>query len=103
VENTMSIMEQLAQAGVSAEDIEKAASVRLFEEACAAEGIDLNECDDNEIEELYAGFVSDDDDDDEDPYEEATAKLAEAEVLGRHMARAYADEMDKLAEEQAPQ
>jgi len=154
----MSLLEELESRGVTAEDLEKAASVRLFEKAAAAEGVDLDSLDVDQVEELYAAFLSNPSYDDNTPtkeasamndeivdlfektaasegidlddmadaelaelynhyvenvlplqieeYEkgasydevdEATEKLAEAEILGRHMARAYMDEMDKQA------
>jgi len=142
----MTLLEELAQSGVTAEDLEKAASVRLFEKAASAEGIDLASLNQDDVSNLYTHFVggspaeegSDmekdatielfekvaydegidlDELDDEDlgqlyghfvenvlpemeeevEVEEAHAKLAEAEILGRHMARAYVDEMEKEA------
>lgn len=156
----MSLLEELESRGVTAEDLEKAASVRLFEKAAAAEGVDLDSLDVDQVEELYAAFLSNPSYDDNTPtkeasamndeivdlfektaasegidlddmadaelaelynhyvdnvlplqieeYEkeasydevdEATEKLAEAEILGRHMARAYMDEMGKEAEQ----
>ena len=43
---------------ISAEDLEKAASVRLFEKAAAAEGINLNELSESQVEELYSNYQS---------------------------------------------
>jgi len=54
----MSLLEELEARGVTAEDLEKAASVRLFEKAAAAEGVNLDDLDENQVEELYAHFVS---------------------------------------------
>lgn len=157
----MSLLTELESRGVTAEDLEKAASVRLFEKAAAAEGVDLDSLDENQVEDLYVAFLSnpstddytkeasamndeivdlfektaahegidlDDMADDElaelynhyvenvlpvqveeyekgasvDEVDEATEKLAEAEILGRHMARAYMDEMYKEAVEVSP-
>lgn len=154
-----SLLEELESRGVTAEDLEKAASVRLFEKAAAAEGVNLETLDQEQIEELYSAFINNNNPsssvvgednlmkeanamneeivelfekqaeaegidletlDDvelanmynhyvenvlpeqieaEQSYEveEAHAKLAEAEILGRHMARAYADESEKIA------
>lgn len=103
----MSVLESLMENGVDAEDLEKAASARLFINACTEEGIDLEQHSDEEVEaayeswyeETYGGgekYASDEE------VEEATAKLAEAEILGRHMARAYMDEMEKEAMEVSP-
>ena len=157
----MSLLSELEARGVTAEDLEKAASVRYFEKAAAAEGVNLDELDEGQVEELYASFIHNtastvddhskeasamdneivdlfektaaaegidldamDNDDLAELYahyvenvlpeqidefgefdeaekdaseEEAYEKLAEAEILGRHMARAYMDEMDKDA------
>lgn len=132
--------------GLTVEDLEKAASVRLFEKAAAAEGINLDELSEAQVDELYSNYqsqseentmneeiidlfekqaayegvdlesLSDDelahvynnfvtnlaeevelDEDAVDYEDEATEKLAEAEILGRHMARAYMDEVEKVA------
>lgn len=151
----MSLLSELEARGVTAEDLEKAASVRYFEKAAAAEGVNLDELDEGQVEELYASFIHNtastvddhskeasamdneivdlfektaaaegidldamDNDELAELYnhyvenvlpeqlgetekdaseEEAYEKLAEAEILGRHMARAYMDEMDKEA------
>lgn len=172
----MSLMEELAQNGISAEDLEKAASMRLFEKVAANENINLSELPDEQVEELFTHFVNEvlpelvgdgggeaaagdggEADSDVDPekaasiflfqktaaaenidlnsldedqlnglynhfldnvlpdminggaaepaakqasaeeVEEAQAKLAEVEILGRHMARAYSDELNKIA------
>lgn len=156
----MSLLEELESRGVTAEDLEKAASVRLFEKAAAAEGVDLDSLDVDQVEELYTAFLSNQSDYDTatkeasamndeivdlfektaaaegidlddmadaelaelynhyvenvlplqieeyekeasyDEVDEATEKLAEAEILGRHMARAYMDELGtKVASE----
>lgn len=130
------------------EDLEKAASVRLFEKAAAAEGINLADLSDSQVDELYSAYQSQSEENtmndqiidlfekqaayegvdleslndeelahvynnfvtnleaaeeaeleghlvaDED---DAAEKLAEAEILGRHMARAYHDEATKIA------
>lgn len=43
---------------ISAEDLEQAASVRLFEKAAAAEGINLSELSESQVEELYSNYQS---------------------------------------------
>jgi hypothetical protein len=79
----------------------------LFQKTAAAEGIDLDEMSDDEIEGLYEHYVENvlplqiGDEDAEEKVADAQEKLAEAEILGRHMARAYADEIDKVAAEAA--
>ena len=150
----MSLLTELESRGVTAEDLEKAASVRLFEKAAAAEDVDLDSLDQNQVEDLYVAFLSNQSNDDYtkeasamndeivDLFEKTAAaegidlddmadhelaelynhyvenvlpeqveeyekgasyggeeyeKLAEAEILGRHMARAYMDEFDKEA------
>ena len=104
----MSIFDSLEESGITQEDLEKAASARLFAEAAAAEGIDLNELSEDQAEELY-DFWANGGDAGEEKYasaedmlaeaavKEASAKLAEAEYIGRYMARVYADEMGKIA------
>ena len=148
----MSLLEELESQGVTAEDLEKAASVRLFEKAAAAEGVDLDSLDVDQVEELYASFLSNQSYSDDytkeasamndeiiDLFEKTAAaegidldemgdhelaelynhyvenvlpeqmgeyeevgeahdKLAEAEILGRHMARAYMDEVEMYKE-----
>ena len=42
--------------GITVEDLEKAASVRLFEKAAAAEGINLNELSESQVDELYSNY-----------------------------------------------
>ena len=138
----------LINQGVTAEDLEKAASVRLFEKAAAAQGIDLNQFSTEDVEELYNNFVNGEEKMDaveifekvaeaegieldtledeqlaglfnhfveevlpgmiaaeevgeDEEIEEAQMKLAEAEILGRHMARSFIDEQEKLASEVA--
>lgn len=78
--------------------------IDLFEKQAAYEGVDLDGLSDEELAYVFNNFVeniSDDDDEDvfDDGYEEEEAyeKLAEAEILGRHMARAYMDELEKEA------
>ncbi len=106
----MSIFDSLVEAGVTQEDLEKAASARLFAEAAAAEGIDLSELTEDQAEELYefwanGGEAAEKSASAEDllaeaAVKEASAKLAEAEYIGRYMARVYADEMDKIAKDE---
>lgn len=107
----MSIFDTLVESGVTQEDLEKAASARLFAEAAAAEGIDLSELTEDQAEELYDFWANGDEEyvekaasaEDmlaEAAVKEAGAKLAEAEYIGRYMARVYSDEMDKIAAEQ---
>lgn len=146
----MSIFDSLEESGITQEDLEKAASARLFAEAAAAEGIDLNELSEDQAEELYDFWANGGEektaaDEDADAFfaaaasqgidldeltegqvgelyefwanggeektasaeemladaavKEASAKLAEAEYIGRYMARIYAGELDKIAEE----
>ena len=148
----MSVLESLMENGVEAEDLEKAASARLFIDACTEEGIDLSEHTEADIESAYESWMEENfggekqageeeeasaediflaqcaeegiDLNDHSPnevqaafnswyeeqtvggesktasadeVEEAHAKLAEVEILGRHMARMYVDELDKVA------
>jgi hypothetical protein len=149
----MSLLDQIEARGISLEDLEKATAVRLFEKTAAAEGIDLNQLSENQVEDLFSHFTTpihptkeastmndeivelfektaadegidlDDMSDEElaelynhyvenvlpeqieaaDEYDkeasvlDAQEKLAEAEILGRHMARAYMTEIEKNA------
>jgi hypothetical protein len=106
VENVLP--EQLAEEEY--EEGEKEASaddvLDLFEKTASDEGIDLDEMSDEDLVELYEHYVENVlpeqladgfDDEDEEKVADAQEKLAEAEILGRHMARAYMDEMDKEA------
>lgn len=171
------LLEQLSSQGITEEDLEKAASVHLFQKTAAAEGIDLDSMSDDQQAELFDYFeanvlpemvskqastdpiqeklasLSEDDvyflfekqaayegfdeydlealseeklasafehfvgnilpdmaANDWDPVDygdaekvaEASAKLAEAEILGRHMADAFHDQLDKLADAKMP-
>ena len=87
-------------------EAEKAASANAFFEAAAAEGIDLNELTEDQVGELYEFWANGGEEkvasaEDllaEAAVKEASAKLAEAEYIGRYMARVYADELDKVAD-----
>jgi len=108
----MSIFDTLVESGVTQEDLEKAASARLFAEAAAAEGIDLSELTEDQAEELYDFWANGGEEAEkaasaedllaEAAVKEAGAKLAEAEYIGRYMARVYVDEMDKIAKKEGP-
>jgi hypothetical protein len=80
--------------------------VELFEKTAAAEGIDLDDMSDEDLAALYEHYVEnvlpvqlgdDYDYDDAEKVADAQEKLAEAEILGRHMARAYLAELEKEA------
>jgi hypothetical protein len=106
----MSIFDTLVESGVTQEDLEKAASARLFAEAAAAEGIDLSELSEDQAEELYDFWANGGEYAEksasaeemlaEAAVKEAGAKLAEAEYIGRYMARVYSDEMSKIAKDE---
>ena len=75
--------------------------VDLFEKQAAYEGVDLDALSDEELAYVYNNFVENleeelEDELQEEAEEEAYEKLAEAEILGRHMARSYMDELDEL-------
>jgi len=180
------LLQQLVESGVTPEDLEKAASVRIFEKVAAAQNIDLSALDESQQDELFDHFqeevlpgmvggdepskeagaevtkellakvaaLSEDEkialfekqaaaeevdltaldeatlqgayghflentlpamvanggepvgietapdgagEDKQAQAEEAAAKLAEAEILGRHMARSFRDELEKEA------
>ena len=50
------LADTLAQHNLTTEDIEKAASVRIFAKVAAAENIDLSQLTEPQIDELYAHF-----------------------------------------------
>jgi hypothetical protein len=106
VENVLP--EQIA----AAQEGEKAASanaeiVEMFQKTASAEGIDLSDFDEEELQGLFNNYVENvlplqlGDEDATNKVADAQEKLAEAEILGRHMARAYTDEMSKIAESSA--
>jgi len=99
--------------------VAEAAQFELFAKVAAAEGIDLNQLSDEQVEKLYSDTFSkeagenpfakkedgegDDDDKKEkakDEHEEKKAsaeKVAEADFLGRVMAHSYVQELNKIA------
>ena len=90
------------------EQLEKEAQTALFAKLAAENGIDLNQLSDDQISSLWDSTfkeASDDDEDDKaekakkelDEKKEAMSKIAEADFLGRQMAHAYVDELDKIA------
>lgn len=50
------LLTKLAENGVTQEDLEKAASVRLFEKVASAQGFDLNQLTDEQVAALYEQF-----------------------------------------------
>ena len=98
----MSMDEQLLQElygseTTQAEEEVKLAQVELVEAVAAEAGVDLNELDDEELAK-FAGYVLSDEDelsdvDDSEAY--AQEKLAEADMMGRQMARSYMDELQQ--------
>jgi len=91
------------------DEMTKIAQVELVEAVAAEAGIDLDELDDYELAKFAEYVLSEDegdfeDDDygyyeDDDFYAEDDfhEKLAEADVMGRVMARSYVDELDSLS------
>jgi len=91
-----------------AEELEKQAQVELFAKLASDNGIDLNELNDDQVQGLWESTfkTAGDDEEDEDKKKakeefaekkESADKLAEADFLGRTMAHAYVDELDKIA------
>jgi hypothetical protein len=95
----MSLLEELEARGVTAEDLEKAASVRLFEKAAAAEGVNLDDLDENQVEELYAHFVSNTMSD-ADNTKEASAMNDEIVDLFEKTAAAEGIDLDEMADDE---
>jgi hypothetical protein len=97
------------QTEAAKEASDTAAAVEMFQKTAAAEGINLEEMEEGDVQELFQHYVENvlpeqlsaenGDDSDAEKVASAHEKLAEAEILGRHMARAYADEMNKLGSE----
>jgi hypothetical protein len=91
------------------DEMTKLAQVELVEAVAAEAGIDLDELDDYELAKFAEYVLSEDDGDfedddygyyeDDDFYaeEDFHEKLAEADVMGRVMARSYVDELDSLS------
>ena len=77
----------------------KLAQAELVEAVAAEAGVDLNELDDEELEKFAHYVLSDEDElnDNQLTDDSAIMKIAEAEVMGRTMARAYADEMQQIS------
>jgi hypothetical protein len=95
----MSLLEELEARGVTAEDLEKAASVRLFEKAAAAEGVNLDDLEENQVEELYAHFVSNNLSD-ADNTKEASAMNDEIVDLFEKTAAAEGIDLDEMADDE---
>lgn len=91
------------------DEMTKIAQVELVEAVAAEAGIDLDELDDYELAKFAEYVLSEDEGDfeyddygyyeDDDFYAEDDfhEKLAEADVMGRVMARSYVDELDSLS------
>lgn len=97
----MSMDEQLLQElygseTTQAEEEIKLAQVELVEAVAAESGVDLNELDDQELAKFAEYVLSDEDElvDEEEAY--AQEKLAEADMMGRQMARSYIDELSEI-------
>lgn len=100
----MSMDEQLLQELYGSETIQadeeiKLAQVELVEAVAAESGVDLNELDDEELSKFAHYVLSDEDEivDGEEAY--VQEKLAEADIMGRQMARSYVDELSGLDKE----
>lgn len=103
----MSLIDELKTNGVTAEDLEKAASARLFQAACAENEVDLTKLSEEKAEELYADWLKIQagggepektaEAEQTEIRKEAAAKCAEVEYLGRYMAQCFLNEMQKGA------
>lgn len=93
----------------SGDDLEKTAQSMMLEKLAEQEGIDLSGLDGDQLNALAQQIISDaegmeqapDDGAPSDEEEEAQAKFAEADFLGRVMAHSYTQELNKIAEEAA--
>lgn len=92
----------------SEDEIQKQAQAELFLKLAEEEGIDIDQLSDDQVEELYASTFGDEGESVEDDtadqavaewyqQKEAADKFAEAEFMGRTMAHAYVDELNKIA------
>lgn len=94
--------------GVSSDSLEKTAQAELLYKLAEEEGIDLSGLDEDQLSALADQVITDNQDPNagggaEDPgvggEEEAQAKFAEADFLGRVMAHSYTQELNKIAAE----
>ena len=87
------------------DDLEKTAQAMLLEKLAEQEGIDLSGLDENQLDALAQQIIADSQEGGEEAptadEEEAQAKFAEADFLGRVMAHSYTQELNKIAEEAA--
>jgi len=99
----MSVIDAFAKNGGDLESLESAASAVLFEKAAAAEGIDLETLSEEQVNALYTHFTTGGETQEvpAEEVKEAEAKLAEATIIGQHMARAFVDEVIVLNKEAA--
>jgi hypothetical protein len=93
------------------EDLEKQAQVELFAKLAAAEGINLNELSDGQVNELFEATMGKEAEEDEEEEKkedakkelaekkEASDKLAEADYAGRVMAHAFTQELGFIEKE----
>lgn len=95
--------EQVAEADGADKEASNEEVLDLFQKTASAEGIDLDSLSEEDLAALFDHYVENvlplqlGDENATDKVADAQEKLAEAEILGRHMARAYADEMNKIA------
>lgn len=96
----MLLQELYGSEEVQAEEQIKQAQVELVEAVAAEAGVDLNELDDEELEKFAHYVLSSEDEVQEDvetiDTEIQEEKLAEADLMGRQMARSYMDELNSL-------
>ena len=88
-------------------DIEKTAQAMMLNKLAEEEGIDLSGLSEEDLNALAQQVIADDADGsvaeptgDEGGEEELQAKFAEADFLGRVMAHAYTQELQKIAQEE---
>lgn len=87
-------------------DLEKTAQAMMLDKLAQEEGIDLSGLDDAELDALAQQVIGDEGGAEdggaavEDDEEELQAKFAEADFLGRVMAHAYTQELQKIAQEE---
>lgn len=99
--------------GVSEDELQKQAQAEMFLKLAEEEGIDIDQLSDEQVQELYDATFSDEGESVDNSIQEQAAqefaekqaaaeKFAEAEFMGRTMAHAYVNELQKIAESSDP-
>jgi hypothetical protein len=79
------------------EDMQKTAAAELLVKLAEEEGVDLNDFSDEEVADMISELYGEEQEKTAEPTDEDQEKLAEADFLGRVMAHAYTQELNKIA------